>query len=94
MTTISKEMDYKQTLKKAITKYGCTAQITMAVEEMAELLNAIAKEHRGRVTPYDIITEIADVTIMMWQMALIYGEQDVEMEIKRKIERLKERLEK
>lgn len=94
MNTISKEMDYKQTLKKAITKYGCTAQKTMAIEEMAELLNAIAKEHRGRVTPNDIITEIADVTIMMWQMALIYGEQDVKMEIKRKIERLKERLKK
>ena len=87
-------MKHKETLQKAILKYGYTSQITMAVEEMAELLNAIAKERRGRATQKDIVTEIADVTIMMWQLALMYGEQSVEMEIERKIERLKERLEK
>ena len=87
-------MKYKETLQKAILQYGYTAQTTMAVEEMAELLNALAKERRGRATQKDIVTEIADVTIMMWQLALMYGEQSVEMEIERKIERLKERLEK
>lgn len=86
-------MKYKETLQKAILKYGYTAQITMAVEEMAELLNALAKERRGRAKREDIVTEIADVTIMMWQLSNMYGEQSVEMEIERKIERLKERIE-
>lgn len=86
-------MKYKETLQKAILKYGYTAQITMAVEEMAELLNALAKERRGRATKNDIVTEITDVTIMMCQLSIIYGEQAVEMEIERKIERLKERME-
>ena len=86
-------MKYEETLQKAILKYGCTAQITMAVEEMAELLNALAKERRGRATQNDIVTEIADVTIMMWQLAIMYGEQAVEMEIERKIKRLQERIE-
>ena len=86
-------MKHKETLQKAILTYGCTAQITMAVEEMAELLNALAKERRGRATQNDIVTEIADVTIMMWQLAIMYGEQAVEMEIERKIARLKERIE-
>ena len=86
-------MKYKETLQEAILKYGYTSQITMAVEEMAELLNTIAKERRGRATQKDIVTEIADVTIMMWQLSLIYGEQSVEMEIEQKIERLKERIE-
>ena len=86
-------MKHKETLQKAILEYGCTAQITMAVEEMAELLNALAKERRGRATQEDIVTEIADVTIMMWQLSLMYGEQSVETEIERKIERLKGRLE-
>ena len=87
-------MKYKETFQKAILKYGCTAQIIMAVEEMAELLNALAKERRGRATQNDIVTEIADVTIMMWQLSIMYGEQAVEMEIERKIKRLQERLEK
>ena len=86
-------MKHEETFQKAILKYGCTAQITMAVEEMAELLNALAKERRGRATRDDIVTEIADVTIMMWQLSLIYGEQSVEMEIERKIKRLQERIE-
>lgn len=86
-------MKHEETLQKAILKYGCTAQITMAVEEMAELLNALAKERRGRATQNDIVTEIADVTIMMWQLAIMYGEQSVEMEIERKIKRLQERIE-
>ena len=86
-------MKHKETLQKAILQYGYTAQITMAVEEMAELLNALAKERRGRATQNDIVTEIADVTIMMWQLAIMYGEQSVEMEIERKIKRLQERIE-
>ena len=86
-------MKYKEILKEALLKYGYTSQITMAVEEMAELLNALAKERRGRATQQDIVTEIADVTIMMWQLAIMYGEQAVEMEIERKIKRLQERIE-
>jgi NTP pyrophosphatase (non-canonical NTP hydrolase) len=86
-------MKHEETLQKAILKYGCTSQITMAVEEMAELLNALAKERRGRATQQDIVTEIADVTIMMWQLEIMYGEQAVEMEIERKIKRLQERIE-
>ena len=86
-------MKHEETLQKALLKYGYTSQITMAVEEMAELLNALAKERRGRATQQDIVTEIADVTIMMWQLAIMYGEQAVEMEIERKIKRLQERIE-
>lgn len=86
-------MKHEETLQKAILKYGWTSQITMAVEEMAELLNALAKERRGRATQNDIVTEIADVTIMMWQLTIMYGEQAVETEIERKIKRLQERIE-
>ena len=87
-------MKHKETLQNAILKFGYTSQITMAVEKMAELLNALAKERRGRAKQNDIVTEIADVTIMMWQLAIMYGEQAVDMEIERKIARLKERIEK
>ena len=40
----------------------------------------------------DVCTEIADVQIMMEQLAIIYGKEDVASERKYKLERLKERL--
>ena len=64
----------------------------MLVEEMGELLTAMARAPRGRATKEDIITELADVSIMIKQMALVYGRDEFEQEVKRKIERLQEKL--
>ena len=83
-----------QICQRAVAKYGKEAQVFMAMEEMAELGNALMKEKRGRVTKEDIITEIADVIIMMFQMAIIYGSGEVYDEIERKAMRLQDRLDK
>jgi len=83
-----------EVLQQAILEFGDTAQITMAIEECAELINVLCKQCRKRVNTQDIITEIADVTIMMRQLSMMYGEFPVEVEIKRKINRLRERIEK
>lgn len=45
----------------------------MVSEECAELINALCKYKRGRVTDSDVITEIADVMIMCEQMAYYFG---------------------
>ena len=66
----------------------------MAIEEMAELTNALMKDRRGRVTLEDIITEVADVIIMMNQLSYILGRDKVQAEIERKIIRLKGRIDK
>lgn len=81
------------TIKLAVEKFGKQSQIDMAIEECSELINALCKLRRERVGPIDVITEIADVQIMCAQLAYIFGEQSVEEERMRKIERLKRRIE-
>lgn len=57
----------------ALSKWGETSQIHMAIEEMAELTNALMKFDRNRVSTTDVAEEIADVIIMCEQMSLIFG---------------------
>lgn len=80
--------------KQAIEKWGEMAQINMVFEECGELLTALAQYLRGRVSNPEVVTEIADVQIMMEQMSVLFGQQEVAIEKERKLERLKERLEK
>ena len=77
---------------EAIDIYGEEAQTWMAIEEMAELSNAIAKHRRGRVTNEDVCEEIADVVIMMIQLAAIFGPDEVNDFLEQKIDRLEKRL--
>lgn len=77
---------------EAVDVYGEEAQTWMAVEEMAELTNAIAKHRRGRVTNEDVCEEIADVVIMMIQLAAIFGPDAVNDYLEQKIDRLDIRL--
>lgn len=78
--------------KEALRKWGIEAQRAMCIEECAELINALAKEPRGRVTREDILTELADVSIMVDQMALHYGLDDFKNERNKKIVRLNEKV--
>lgn len=80
-------------LKNALETYGGWPQIMMCIEECAELTNALAKMSRNRGTTMDIVTEIADVSIIIDQLSMMFGEMKVHEERVRKIERLKERLE-
>ena len=87
-------MDNKdmELFKEALRKWGIEAQRAMCIEECAELINALAKERRGRVTREDILTELADVSIMVDQMALHYGLDDFKNERNKKIVKLNEKV--
>ena len=74
----------------AISKWGVEAQRNMAFEEIGELLTALARDRRGRVTPEEIITELADVTIMCEQLATVLGFDLYKLEIERKLLRLRD----
>ena len=78
----------------AVHHYGAEHQKKKAIEEMGELITAISREQDGRSTPEQVITEIADVQIMMRQLALIYGIDAVANEIDRKQRRLLRRMDK
>ena len=76
--------------KKAIDVWGIEAQRNMAFEELGELNTALARDRRGRATREEILTELADVTIMCEQLALFLGYDDYEKEIDNKLTRLRD----
>lgn len=79
--------------REAVNTFGIVPQVDMMQEEMNELGVEIGHWKRGRTTDDKVITEIADVLIMAQQMAYIFGEEEVEAEIERKIQRLANRIE-
>lgn len=82
-----------EVLQRALDTYGSLPQIVMAFEEMSELQKELCKYLRGKYSPANIAEEIADVEIMIEQMKMLFCcADDVRNERRRKVERLKERL--
>ena len=101
-------IDDKEKIKRIADTYGYDAQSRQFIEEMAELTQAINKFWRkdlkcGQLTTLEvpigspqelsIIEEIADVQIMLWQMAYLLN-ADVIPIIEQKLDRQLERIEK
>ena len=78
--------------QQAIEHYGLDTQVIMVFEETGELQNALAKFIRGHGTQKAVITELADVSIMVEQMARLFGQEDFAAEKERKLNRLARRL--
>lgn len=83
------------TLNNAISTFGADAQITKLCEECAELMTAVIHRRAGRDTNDHVAEEMADVTLMMEQMRIIFdvSEADVDKWMEYKLERLRERIE-
>lgn len=84
-------------LEHAIRLYGETAQMDMAVEEMAELTKAICKVKRASCAAEaaaaleNAVEEMADVQIMLDQLRIIFGRSTADAE-EFKLERLAKRI--
>lgn len=85
------DSEKNQLFDLVLSKWGIINQVFMVMEECGELLNVLAKAKRGRASKEEIITELADVSIMVEQMAFYYGEKDFLVEKERKLQRLKVR---
>ena len=88
------EVEKFSLLDQAICKWGRELQVDMAIEECSELIQAICKRKRSYPNEDNLIEEIADVCIMMDQLKLMFGIDKVEEAIVKKLNRLKDRLEK
>lgn len=75
---------------KAIKTFGEDMQKIVAMEELAELQQALSKDLRGK--DYNVEEEIADVYIMLMQLELMYDKTKIEEWIDKKIDRLDKRL--
>ena len=91
------DKDFRELAEKAERLWGADAQITMMIEESAELIQVLAKRHHNRncATIQQVVNELVDVEIMLGQMKNIYGlNQDMWANFrKQKLQRLKKRLE-
>ena len=75
-------------LKEAIRYFGPMAQKAKAIEELSELIRALARDDRE-----NIAEEMADVRIMLRQLEMLYENRDRVREIEwMKLVRLKERI--
>ena len=80
-------------LMAALEKWGGEAQARKLSEEMAELWVEICHAQLGRGEEEKLTEEIADVRIMLEQMALLFScEAQVQAAMERKLDRLAERL--
>ena len=93
MHQVTNDMDRRKLYARALREYGPEAQKLMLIEEIGELLNAFAKFPRKRARAEEIVEELADVSIMVEQMAQLYGWSRYISERKRKLERLNWNLE-
>lgn len=86
------KMNKEGIYKIAINRLGVQSQLEQMDEEFHELGLALHHYKRGKNKPFDVITELADVTIMLRQMSLIFGQGPIDAEIESKTRRLLDRL--
>ena len=77
--------------RHAIAAFGADMQECVAIEECAELIQAITHKHRCRT--HNIAEEIADVEIMLAQLKIINGcASEVDAIHEEKVKRLYDRI--
>jgi NTP pyrophosphatase (non-canonical NTP hydrolase) len=81
--------------EQAVHHYGAEKQLKMVVGEIGELLTLFGRDAQGRVDVSEWVSEIADVTIMLKQLAIIQciNSETLEKMVKTKLERLSSRME-
>jgi len=97
-------MERNDALKKIIDTYGNQSQIDIAIEEMSELTKALMKYRRmeaagsGNMDVWadDVAEEMADVSIMLEQLKMIFKnefsvDKYIDYKINRQIKRINER---
>lgn len=82
----------KQICRKVVDIWGHCAQRLMLIEECAELTVALCHQDRNKCKSIDVISEIADVYILLEQMKYIYGKERVNAAIEEKLNRLEKTL--
>lgn len=58
-------------MKRAVARWGEESQLDMVIEECAELINAIQKYRRHRVTSEGVLEEGVDVELCIAQLKLM-----------------------
>jgi NTP pyrophosphatase (non-canonical NTP hydrolase) len=84
---------YSDIYIETLDKWGEKAQFDQAIEECAELILTLQHYTRGKVDQDTVVNEIADVYLMVGQLAFMFGESRLSDAIDSKIEKLQGLLE-
>lgn len=80
--------------RNALKVYGQQLQEVVAIEELSEVVKEVCKMQRGQGSVGKLAEEIADATIMLEQLRMIYGiNEEVCAFMDQKILRLKKNVE-
>ena len=84
----------KRIVSDSINHYGANLQTTVCMEELAELIQAISKEKRGKSDKNHLAEEMADVLICIEILKQVYSVTDAELQewIDKKQGRIDERM--
>lgn len=84
----------KAIVKDSIDFYGKELQTTVCMEELAELIQAVSKEKRGKHDKHNLVEEIADVSICLLILKEVYciSDEDLQSAIYSKQQREIERM--
>ena len=86
-------MDKNQLYQKTIDKWGKEAQFDQMTEECAELIVSLQHFRRGKIDQQAVIDEIADVTLMLGQLTRMFGPEQIEAAVQKKLKKLDKLLE-
>lgn len=78
--------------RSAIETWGDYEQRQIAVEELAELIVALKHYERHRVHENAVIEEIADVCVVLSQLAVMFGHERINDRVREKTERLMQQI--
>lgn len=86
-------MKHEEIYRATLAKWGEQAQYDQAVEECAELIAALKHFRRDKVDAAAVISELADVTLMIGQLTYMFGPEEVEKAVAVKLAKLHNLLE-
>ncbi len=81
-------MKNEEIYRATLDKWGEQAQYDQAVEECAELIAALKHFRRDKIDVEAVISELADVTLMVGQLTYMFGPEKVEEAVTAKLAKL------
>jgi NTP pyrophosphatase (non-canonical NTP hydrolase) len=85
-------MRYREIYAKTISRWGEKAQYDQAIEECAELIATLQHFARGKVGSDAVVHELADVFLMVGQLAYMFGEEPLHAAVENKVVKLQQLL--
>ena len=81
-------MERIELYKKTLEKWGTDGQYDQMVEECAELIAALKHFQRGKIDRQEVLDELADVSLMLGQLTWMFGEEQVNKTVEKKLKKL------